>query len=428
VEWIGLDEPPSTSLFRHFGASESPSAPSSPTSSTEWPVEINADLLASLPGALVLNLPDRSAVTLTRNRSQIRGAGAYLWSGSDRSSGCSGIFNAIPEHFLGTISCLNGSYRLRTAPTGMRLTRDAYADAPPGADNDVAISIADPPNETLAVPALPTPPSALTFDDRIDVLILFTASVRQAVENANGNAQQAMQLLVDETQQAMINCASAQTGFPLTDVVLVHAQEIARNETGTLLSDLLYLRNESEPKALRNYWGADIVMLVRESPSQGICGLAYTPGYQAPLPAGFAELAVGVAVRNCTFAKYNFQHEFAHILGANHNSENNPNPIETRLEPWALAHWDNPPNAKKDGHRTIVSYKVNIPPPNPIVCRGECIQVLNYANAEVDYVDDVTFHTGVAGERENARVIAEVAPFAWQWRSSLDRIFANGFD
>jgi hypothetical protein len=167
-------------------------------------------------------------------------------------------------------------------------------------------------------------------------------------------------------------------------------------------------------------------MLVRESQSQGLCGVAYTPGFGgAPLPSEFADYAVGVAVRQCSYAPFNFQHELGHILGANHNPENNLNPIETRLEPWALAHWANPANIKKDGHRTIVSYAVNAP---PVVCRGACIQVLNYSNAEVDYVDDVVFQTGIANQRENARVIAEVAPIAGQWRSNVDRIFANGFE
>jgi hypothetical protein len=35
------------------------------------------------------------------------------------------------------------------------------------------------------------------------------------------------------------------------------------------------------------------------------------------------------------------------------------------------------------------------------------------------------FTTGVLNQKENARVIAEVAPYAWLWS---DRIFAHGFE
>ncbi len=349
----------------------------------------------------------------------MRGVDSYLWTG--RSPECSGVFNAVNGNVLGTISCLDGVYRIGHAPSGTRLSRLSSVDAPPGAENDVAIADVDP-NDLGSPEPLPAGPLApLLLNEPIEVLILYTAAVRQAVGSAN--VQQAMQMLVDETQQAMINSASTQTPSPLANVSLVHAQEIARNETGTLSNDLAYVQLSSEAKALRNFWAADIVILVRESESQSQCGLAYVPGYGAPQPASFAELAVGVAVRDCSFSPFNFQHEFGHLLGANHDPQISAN--TTPLQPWAFAHWKNPPNMKKDGNRTIVAYKVNSP---PLVCRGDCTQVLHYSNAEVDYIGDVVFTTGIADQRENGRVVAEVAPFAVQWRVSLGRIFASGFE
>lgn len=265
------------------------------------------------------------------------------------------------------------------------------------------------------------------LDDRIDVLILYTPTVTQTVGSAN--VQMAMQHLADQTQQAMINSASSQTGFPLTGVHLVHAQEVPRGETETMGEDLLYLQGldgTSLPVNIRDYWGADIVMLVRESKSQGNCGKAYTPGFGgAPQPAGFAEFALGVSVRDCDLGDYSFQHEFGHILGGNHNPESNSN--TTPLVPWAQAHWENPMASKKGGHRSLLSYKFDAQPPDP-ECEGECPTVLHYANDQVDiFVDGVLFHTGGVNE-ENARVIALVSPYAWHWRSSVDRIFADGFE
>lgn len=419
LEWIGFDAPPSITLFSSVGEATLPGSEASVSAHTEWPVKINSDWLASLPESVEVNLPDRSATELIRDSSQMRGVDSFLWTG--RSQECSGVFNAVNGNVLGTISCLNGVYRIVNSPLGARLSRLSSGDSPPGAENDVAIATADPNNPASPDPLPPGPFAPLLVNEPIEVLILYTAAVRQAVGSTN--VQQAMQLLIDETQQAMVNSASAQTPSPLANVSLMRAQEISRGESGSLLEDLLYVRNNPESQGLRNYWGADIVMLVRESESQGQCGLAYVPGYGAPLPAGFAELAVGVAVRDCSFSPFNYQHEFGHLLGANHNPQSTAN--NTPLQPWAFAHWSNPPVVKKDGSRTIVSYKVNSP---PLVCRGDCTQVLHYSNAQVNYIGDVVFTTGIAGQRENARVIAEVAPFAAQWRTSLSRIFANGFD
>lgn len=328
---------------------------------------------------------------------------------------------------MGTLSCADGSYRVSLASSSARLTQHVYGDTPMEAMDDVAEVSGSPPMALPEGPERFDQPFTPLADDRIDVLILYTPAVTQAVGSAN--VQMAMQHLVDQTQQAMENSASAQTGYPLTDVYLVHAQEVPRGETDTMSNDLLYLRGllgTSLPVDIRNYWGADIVMLVRESKSQGNCGLAYTPGFGgAPQPAGFADFAVGVTVRDCDLGDFSFQHEFGHILGGNHNPENNNNP--TPLAAWAQAHWENPTASKKGGHRSLLSYKFNAAPPNP-ECDGECPTVLHYANAQVDiFVDGVLFHTGDINE-ENARVIAVVAPYAWHWRSSLDRIFADGFD
>ncbi len=423
---VGGSPPPSPNLFAGIGAPAAPGPGSDPGASTEWPVTVNFALLQMLPETVVLNLPDHGPVTLARNRSQARGPGAFLWSG--RGGDCSGIFSALGERFLATISCLGGSYRVRTPLSGARLTRYAFGAAPPGAEADVALVPAGPPAAPVDAPASPGAPSTPTVDDQVDVLILYTSAVRQAIENQNGNVRLAMQHIMDETQQAMDNSGSAQTGGSLATVHLVRAQEVGHPESGTLQSDLFYLQGlagSTEPIDLRNYWAADIVMLVRESPSQNKCGLAYTPGYGgAPGPEDFEDYAVGVTVRVCDFSGYPFQHEFGHIFGANHNPENNAN--TTRLEYWALAHWANPPN-KGDGHRTLVAYAVN-DPTHGLVCRGDCDQILNYANAEVYYDDGVVFQTGLANEHENARVIAEVAPHTVLYKSSLGRIFADGFD
>jgi len=386
-------------------------------------------MLAASPQTLLFNFPDRNAALLSRDSFKPRGPGKFLWTG--RGDGCSGVFNVMPGHLVGTLACLSGNYRIRSGHSGTHLTRVVASRPPPGAFNDVATVDEPLPLDTQSVtlPAHLEPP---IVEDRIDVLVLYTALVRQDIQAQGGNVQLEMQHLIDETQQAMVNSASPRTGFPLTDVFMVHTQEVARGESSTLGQDLVDLTTDPEPQSLRSAWKADIIMLVRKTKSQNQCGLAYTPGYGgAPGPADFAPLAVGVAVRVtkevCDYAPYNFQHEFGHILGGNHNVEDNDN--TTPLQPWALAHWANPVASQKSGHRTILSYVVSEQEPGEPYCHGECIHVLRYANADVTYIDPLDpeqpFTTWILNQRENARVIAEVAPYAWLWS---DRIFAHGFE
>lgn len=253
-------------------------------------------------------------------------------------------------------------------------------------------------------------------------MILYTANVRQALQANNINVQQYMQDTLDATQMAMDR--STTLGQPvIAEVNLVHAEEVSRSESGfSYGQDLQYLANDPTPVGLRNAWAADIVMYIREtSPQPSLCGLANSPQYLGSPPPGpgFAPFAVGVTKRECTFSGYPFQHEFGHIFGANHEPEANTN--TTPLQPWAFAHWANAQNPE-DSARTIVSTKNQN-------CHLDCPQVLNYSNAAVTLTKPWTFHTGLANQRENARVIAQYAPITAQYRMGLsDIIFANGFE
>jgi hypothetical protein len=162
-----------------------------------------------------------------------------------------------------------------------------------------------------------SPNSPQLVDQVVDVMILYTANVRQALQ-ANGiNVQQYMQDTPDATQMAMDR--STTPGQPvIAELNLVHADEVNRPESGFSYDQYLtYLVTDSVPMGLRNAWAADIVMYIREtSPQPNLCGLAFTPGYLTTPPpgSGFAPLAVGVAKRECSFSGYTFQHEFGHIF------------------------------------------------------------------------------------------------------------------
>ncbi|TAH45470.1 MAG: hypothetical protein EYC71_06250 [Gammaproteobacteria bacterium] len=398
---------PPDHLFSEIGPPQMPDAHAAPGTAVFWDVTLNQTLLSSLPSSLVLNLPDHAPVTLSMDQAQARGLGAHVWGG--RGGDCSAVFTAADGRLLGDISCINGPYTLRMTASDTRLSFFVYPPAPAGFDEDVAVLGAG----TNLPAGECEPQQSPGGSPNLDVLILYNAAVRQEIVNEGLNPQLEMQAIMDSVEQAMINSRSADAQTP--DVNLVHAQEIAYAATGSLDADLDYLRDPGAvPVALRDQYGADVVMLVRKDDWQGYCGKAYTPGYGgAPLPgSAFAPLAVGVTVRTCGFAKYPFHHEFAHILGANH-SETASNP--TPLRCWAYAHYRN--STKHGAARTLVS--------NREPCGTLCAEVLNYSNADIS-VD--WFQTGVPEEAENARVIAEFSPAAAAYGDSIDQIFANGFD
>ena len=421
VESFGIiASDPQENLFTAIGPSTDSGLLANSGAVEEWPVSINMARLQHLPETVVLNLPDQASETLGRLRSSLRAGDGFLWSGG--GEGCSAVLSAIPNQFRAVISCLSGNYGVETTPTGARLTRYIYGAAPPGADNDVVepASAQGTPSSPLAPFGEPlrTPESV---DTEIDVLILYTANVRLALQAANINVQQYMEDTLATTQLAMVRSTTPGHAV-IAELNLAHAQEVARADNSSIAfnDDLDYLTLPGGiPTSLRNTYAADLVMLIRETaPYPTECGLAYAPNTAFPPGPLFAPSAVGVTKRQCSFAAYPFQHEFGHLFGASHNPENNSNPL--MLHPWARAHWANAQNPE-DSARTVVAYQIG-------TCHGTCPQVLNYSNAAITLTKPWSFHTDIFGQRENALIIEEFASITAQYRSSLDRIFANGFD
>jgi hypothetical protein len=166
MEGFGF-EPPPPNLFSFVGAPDSVNA----TPRNTWPVEIDVATLATSPQMLLLDLPDRSAVLLSRDTWKPRGPGKFLWTG--RGDGCSGVFNTIPGHFAGTLACLSGNYRIRSGTAGTHLDRIVATEPPPGAFNDVATVDEPLPPGTESV-TLPAHLRSPIVEDRIDVLVLYT--------------------------------------------------------------------------------------------------------------------------------------------------------------------------------------------------------------------------------------------------------------
>lgn len=408
---------PSGSLFTSIGLLEPAGSLHGEGATAAWSVTIDFALLAALPEQLLVNFPDRNPVTLQRVRSQNRGPGAFLWSG--RGGDCSGLFSAAQNGwFKATLSCLNASYGIETDGSDVQLAiYDEPGEAPP---DDPAPAI--PP---IAMPK-DCPDLPGVGDQLIDILVLYTETVRAHLDPGGGhiNTDLEMRYAVDQTQFALDN--STENTTPPRPVIaavnFVGAVKVLQDDSGDTEADLAYVTGHSEAKALRDAYGADIVMyVVWDGGSQflGLSNLAGWPPYPPPgeCYAPFAQAAL-VQSASTNPGDYVFAHEFAHLFGANHDdySVNNPWAVQS----WAYGWWQHDPETNA-GMRTLMAQDAA-----PCATGGSpCTRILHYSN---HLVESGWFVTGQENSAENSRVIDEFAEVTAQYRASIDRIFANGFE
>jgi len=407
LESFGIEPSgPGPQLFNAVGAQGAPGSDAGPGATVAWPVTLNLALLNTLPAAVQVNFPDRASVTLTRKHSERRGAG-FLWSGS--GADCSGLFRQAPSGFKGLLTCGNAPYGIDHAAglSNVRLSRYDNAGSAVNDDNPPI-----PPPGTIPAGFVPNPP---LIDQTVDVLVLFNGSLTL-------NRWEFAQDIVDQIREAMSNSTTSGQSL-VADIRLAGAARISRTVCNAIPDDLTVLPNDPQATALRNYWAADVVIYITCG-GPPLLGQAYLPGYGAPqpgskfAPVAYASVLSGYAINPGDFIA---AHEFAHTFGANHNPDHVPtNP--TPIRPWAFDHWAREQGEDvPTGHQTILTYREDC-----LAVVNPCPRVLNYSNPNV--IVDGWFHTGIANHRDNARLLVEIAPIQAQYRPSVGRIFANGFE
>lgn len=312
-------------LFASVGTQTTPQA-----GITSWVVMIDVSALATLPATLLVNFPDRTAVTLIRWRYQERGPGAFLWTG--HGGDCSAVFTVAPIALHGTISCLNANYGVEQVIDGSAFRLNRYIGNPsaPIAKPEDAPPSGLPGAVTDQTPA--TPNNAP--DTAIDILVLYSEATRFHFDPNGGNAGTVAfaRHCVDITQQAMENSTSGwQPGQPaIATVNFVGAREVAGPSSPQLITDYLqYAVADPESVSLRNLYAADAVVYLVEN-GLNAYGVAAVPGSTspggtqiAPPGPGFAPRAVAVVQRNTAVADdtgtypqepFVFPHEFAHLI------------------------------------------------------------------------------------------------------------------
>ncbi len=226
--------------------------------------------------------------------------------------------------------------------------------------------------------------------DRIDVLVVYTEAVKNAV-GGDAQAQSLAQGSIDSTNTAYFNSKIRQR------LRLVHSQQTALTEANSL-SDL---RSDAATAALRDTHKADMVAMLVNSLSG--CGIAYV---MTNVGTGFASSAYSITLRTCAVGNLTFAHELGHNMGSTHNPENGG----SAAYPFSYGHWIN------GNYRTVMSYS------NP--CTSGCSRVPQFSNPAVIFNG---VPTGVADQRDNFRSLENTADTVANFRYSGSSLMLSNF-
>jgi len=218
--------------------------------------------------------------------------------------------------------------------------------------------------------------------DRIDVLVLYTAAVRNTL-GGTAQAQTFAQQAIDSTNTAYANSGIRQR------IRLASALETTITEIGTLGAELSAIVSDATIASLRDQHKADLVALISNSSDN--CGIGY-------LSAGNAAFGFTVTARNCAVGNLSFAHELGHNMGSHHNPENGG---AGSAYPFSFGHYVN------GVFRTVMSYT------NP--CPNGCPRRPYFSNPAVLFNG---FPTGIFNARDNARSINLTADSTAAYRYS----------
>jgi Metallo-peptidase family M12B Reprolysin-like len=282
-----------------------------PTVKRSRTVEVAGGELARQETVTLPLFPD---VTMQLVRDELRETPrGIVWRGrvaGDPSSGA--IFVIRGQVVVGNIFTRQRTFELRYTGNGVHEIReiDATKFLPEGQPADPRL----PPGNPAAGPCGSNTDSGA----EIDVMVVYNEASRMAAGGTESMEAEVV-LAIEATNQAYINSNVTQR------VNLVHTQEVSYAETGSAETDRNRLQDPSdnfinEVHALRDAYGADIVVLITDTPADA-CGFAFI---MSTVTTTFENFAFTAVRRSCAVTFLTFPHELAHIMSARHDWANDP--------------------------------------------------------------------------------------------------------
>lgn len=327
--------------------------------------ELNVERLGFL-------LPDGKTRFAVRNSAEgfeQRGKNNFTWRGTLDENGVSGdvVLTFSNGAVSGLIYAGDSTYEIVTRAERQILVELDQRKFPDCAGEVKSFEFEDKSDDAAA---FDDPVRAADSGNTIDVLVLYTANVRNSL-GGDTQARNFAQQAIDSTNTAYINSRVTQR------VRLVSAQLSPTSETGSLSSELSALRGNSTVGNLRNQYQADLVSLLSNS-SDG-CGIGYLMGSTG----GNSNNAFTVTSRSCAVGNLSFAHELGHNMGSAHNPEDGSGGTYS----YSYGHWVN------GSFRTVMSYATP--------CSSGCTRRAYFSNPAVSYGGRATG----TSSRDNARSI-----------------------
>jgi hypothetical protein len=204
--------------------------------------------------------------------------------------------------------------------------------------------------------------------DVIDVMFVYTPTAEQHAGGPTGIAN-LMALSIADTNTTYINSGIAQR------VRLVHTALVNYTEAGSFninLNDLrLGVGGLSGVAALRDQFGADLVMMLIHPTSPSACGIGYL---MSSISTAFAPFGYSVTDTNCMSPNLTVAHEFGHNMGAHHDWY-----VTTSTLPFTYAHgYANTDPGQR--WRTVMSYN------DKCAAQGfNCTRLLGWSNPDYQF-------------------------------------------
>lgn len=337
-----------------------------------WRVRVDTALLTRGADRFRIETPDGLEFEVRRMGFERRGPGSVTWRGRLTDSRDSRAILSMEDGMLsGWLHTPFGQYELRPLANGatamLRMSEQALAAC--GADRGA--HPAGSPAGGAAAPAGTRAPLAVDSPSAIDVLALYTVEARTA---AGGSAQirSRVRLMIDIANEAFGNSRMN------ARLKLAHVAQSPFRELGNMRDNLGAFRRHPGVQEIREAHRADLVALI-QSTDPDFCGIAYIMDQN---DAGFSPYAYSLTSYSCLNT---LVHEVGHNMGMEHDPANG-NPPDEALFPWAFGHF------VRHSWRTVMAY------PEPC---GSCIPIPHFSNPDVLYEGQPT---GLAGERDNARV------------------------
>ncbi len=359
-------------------------------------------------GAVVLNLFDDVAVTMNLEQRSELSSGSIKLAGKLAGAEGSEVRMVLRNGSMsGLITTETAAFAIYSGPNGLHAVVELDPETMPacgGAPDPEGFCC---PGHAVADGAPVTADMAAPFSagtlanemPEIDILVAYTPASRRAAGGVDG-IMSVIELSMDQMNEIFANSGIALRGR------LVHTHEVDYVEPWSFLTSLNHLTYSNDNQmdeihALRDAYGADLVVLVREDGDYA--GIAWLMG----LPRhSFQSHAFSVTSRSAAFGNRTFTHEIGHNLGAHHDRDHSAT---------------NSYYAHGYGHRFVGTDQVTY---HTVMANAPGIRIGHFSNPNVLHRGTPT---GLADQSDNARVIQSNLNYAVNWRAPMTATYHQMF-